>query len=247
MKKKPFIIIPLILLATVAGYFYQKGDLWHKNFRYAGTIEATTVDVSARISSVIAEISVKEGDVVTENQTLLDLTCEDTRLAADLANRNYERSATLYKQGSSSQELYDQMKNKKDSADLMLSWCNVSSPLNGTVLTKYHEAGEMVGPGTKLFTLANLSHVYAYIYVGETQLPPLKLGEKVIAHLDGKAQKNTDITGTITHIADQAEFTPKNVQTMEERERLVYAVKISFANANQTLKPGMSVEVTLGE
>lgn len=245
MNKKRLIIIPIILLAILANYIYQRGDLWRKSFRYAGTIEATTVDVSARISSVIAEVNVKEGDLVTQNESLLELACEDTRLAAQLADRNFARNATLYRQGSSPQEVYDQMKNKKDSADLMLSWCSVLAPLNATVFTKYHEAGEMVGPGTKLFTLANLADVYAYIYVAETAVSRLKLGQTVSGYLDDPRLKTKALNGKMVHIADQAEFTPKNVQTQQERERLVYAVKIAFDNPEQLLKPGMSIEVEL--
>lgn len=240
MKNKRLIVV-LVAIAVIAVFI--KLVLLKREFLYAGTIEATKVDVPSRISSVVASVHVQEGDHIKEGQPLLNMSCEDYRLAAQLARDNYERAAKLFQQGSEPKEAYDQTKNKKDEADLKLSWCLVTSPLTGTVLTKYHEPGEMVTPGTRLFTLANLKEIYAYIYVPQPDVARLKLGQKLTGYLPELHMR--PFSGTITWISDEAEFTPKNVQTREERQRLVYAVKVSFPNQEEILKPGMTVEVRL--
>jgi len=102
----------------------------------------------------------------------------------------------------------------------------------------------MVSPGTRLFTLANLREdIYAFIYVPQNLVAGLKLDEKLEGYLPELNMKRFD--GTIIKISDEAEFTPKNVQTREERTRLVYAIKVSFDNPEEVLKPGMTIEVKL--
>jgi len=242
MNKKNLRIIGIIALLVIV-VLVLKLTVFKAPFVYTGTIEATKVDVSSRVTSVISEISVEQGDHIKKGQVILKMSCEDIALESDLANDNYRRADRLYEQGSQPKEAYDQSKNKRDDVALRLSWCNIASPLTGSVLTKYHQPGEMVTPSTRLFTLANLQDVYAYIYVPQTSVAKLKLGEKMTGVLPEMSDRKFE--GTITEVGEQAEFTPKNVQTREERERLVYAIKISFANADETLKPGMSIEVRL--
>jgi HlyD family secretion protein len=97
----------------------------------------------------------------------------------------------------------------------------------------------------KLYKLADLSDVWATIYVPQTMLAKLKLGMPLEASLPELKGKKID--GKVKHIRDEAEFTPRNVQTREERTRLVYAVKVALPNADRLLKPGMTVEVKLPE
>jgi len=242
IKPNKKIIVPLIIV-LVTGVITAR-FLFKNKFRYAGTIEATKVDIPTRVSSVVSTLNAKEGDKVQGGQTLLTLSCEDYILDAQLANDNHNRAEQLFKDGSMSKQDYDVVKNRKDDADLKVSWCDVKSPLTGTVLTKYHESGEMVTPGTKLFTLADIKNdIYAYIYVPQPKVAVLHLGDKLTGILP--EIKGRVFEGTIIWIADEAEFTPKNVQTEAERTRLIYAVKVAFKNDDETLKPGMTIEVTL--
>jgi HlyD family secretion protein len=139
----------------------------------------------------------------------------------------------------------DQVKNRKDESDVRLSWCRVLSPLDGTVLSRYHEPGEWVNPGVKLLTLANIKDIWAIIYVPQPAVSRLRPGDKLTGTLPELGMKS--FQGTILKINDEAEFTPKNVQTRAERERLVFGVKVSFLGSNETeiLKPGMTIEVAL--
>ena len=243
MKKKKIIIV--VGFAVVIG-IVLKMTLFRDSFLYAGTIEATKVDVPARVSSVISARPINEGDHVTAGQSLMTLACEDYKLSSQIANLDYDRASRLFREGSLPKEGYEQMKNRKDEADLKVSWCNIVSPLTGVVLNKYHEVGEMVVPGTRLFTLANIKDdIYAYIYVPQTLIANIKLGQKLSGFLPEVNMR--EFQGTVTQVSDEAEFTPKNVQTREERTRLVYAIKVSFLNSDETLKPGMTIEVKLPE
>jgi len=214
-------------------------------FLYAGTLEATKVDLSARISSAITSVNVQEGDHVRDNQDLIVLACEDVKVASELANENYNRTVGLYQAGTASQDTMDQVKNRKDDTDVRLRWCSVRSPISGTVLSRYHEPGEWVNPGTKLLTLANIRDIWAYIYVPQPAVSRLKVGMTLKGYLP--ELNNREFDGKIIKINDEAEFTPKNVQTRSERERLVFGVKVSFLGANEQeiLKPGMTIEVKL--
>lgn len=212
-------------------------------FVYAGTVEATEVDISSRVSSVIQELAVKESDRVRKGDVLIRLACEDIHLAAGLAASNYRRAAELYKSGSMPQAEYDRVRWTRDDSAVRESWCEITSPLSGVVLDKYHEPGELVGPGTRLMTLADLSEVWTYVYVPQPMLARIKPGMKVTGHLP-EVEKSR-ISGYVARIREEAEFTPKNVQTREERTRLVYGVKVSFPNPDMLLKPGMTIEVRL--
>jgi len=212
-------------------------------FLYAGTVEATEVDISARVSSVIDKVEVAEGDQVVKGQGLVRLACEDVRLAADLAESNYKRAVELFASGSMSRADYDRTRYQREDASVRRSWCRVASPISGVVLSVYHESGELVGPGMKLATVADLSEVWAVVYVPQPMVALLRPGAEVTGFLPELGRRK--FPGRIAHIREKAEFTPKNVQTREERTRLVYGVKVSFPNPDGTLKPGMTIEVRL--
>ncbi len=243
-KRPPKIILIAGAVAIVAG-IAVKLLFFRSEFLYAGTLEATKVDLSARISSAIGAVRVQEGDHVTENQELIALTCEDVKVASELANDNFRRTVGLYRAGTASQETMDQVKNRKEDADVRLGWCSIKSPISGTVLNRYHEPGEWVNPGTKLLTLANIRDIWAYIYVPQPEVSRLQVGMKLKGYLP--ELNNREFDGKIIKINDEAEFTPKNVQTRSERERLVFGVKVSFLGSNEQeiLKPGMTIEVKL--
>lgn len=239
MKKK---LIPLILALAVAGgiiYKVRSGN----NFRYAGTVEATETDLSARISGVIDSYGAAEGEPVKKGQVIAALDCADLRLAAGIAAEDFKRADELYKGGSVSKENYDRLKYRRDDSALKVEWCSVRSPVNGRLLYAYHEKGELVAPGTKLATVADLSEVWAYIYVPHDMLAKLSAGMEVKGFLPEAGDR--EFPGRVLVIQPEAEFTPKNVQTRKERTRLVFAVKVSFPNPDETLKPGMTLEVKL--
>lgn len=118
----------------------------------------------------------------------------------------------------------------------------VVNPVNGTVLTKYAHEGEVIGAGKGLYKIADLSSLLLRAYISGDQLPQVKLGQPVKVFVDKGKKDYKEYKGTITWIADKAEFTPKTIQTKEERANLVYAIKILVPNDGY-LKIGQYGEV----
>ncbi len=119
----------------------------------------------------------------------------------------------------------------------------ISSPIRGTVLEKYAEAGEMAAAGRPLFKVADVEYLFLRAYVTADQLTRLKLGQAVTVYSDFGAKERRSYPGKITWISDQAEFTPKTIQTRNERADLVYALKVAVRNDGY-LKIGMYGELT---
>ncbi|MCB1165226.1 MAG: efflux RND transporter periplasmic adaptor subunit [Leptospiraceae bacterium] len=113
------------------------------------------------------------------------------------------------------------------------------SPIDGVVLRKNFLVGEVVMPGSAVLTLANLNQAYLKIYVPEAELTNIQIGQKARISVDGLDQP---VPAHVSYIANEAEFTPKNVQTKDARTRLVFEVKLSVNNANGQLKPGMPAD-----
>lgn len=123
-----------------------------------------------------------------------------------------------------------------------ISQSKIVNPIDGTVLVKYAEPGEVATYGKPLYDIANLKQIDLRVYVSGAQLPKVKLGEKVKVIVDKNATQNRDFTGKVIWVSSDAEFTPKNIQTKEERVAQVYAVKVRVPN-DGTLKIGMPGEV----
>ncbi len=128
--------------------------------------------------------------------------------------------------------------------DDQLKKANIINPVSGTVITKYAEAGEITSAGKALYKIADLSTMTLRAYITGTQLSQVKLGQPVKVLVDDGADKYKELSGTITWISDKAEFTPKTIQTKDERANLVYAIKIKVKNDGY-LKIGMYGEVKL--
>ena len=111
-----------------------------------------------------------------------------------------------------------------------LSKCQIIAPVTGTVLTKYVEKGETVTTGKPLFKIADLDNVYVRAYFTTSQLSGMKLGDTVTVIPDDGTASPKEYVGRITSISSQAEFTPKNIQTRDERADMVYAVKVALKN-----------------
>ena len=119
-----------------------------------------------------------------------------------------------------------------------LKKCYITSPITGTVLAKYAEAGELTAVGTPLFKIADTQQMYLRAYITSEQLSQVKLGQKVTVFSDYGTDEHKQYPGVVTWISDTSEFTPKTILTKNERANLVYAVKIAVKNEGN-LKLGM--------
>lgn len=120
----------------------------------------------------------------------------------------------------------------------------IENPIQGTVLATYAETGEVTGFGKPLYKIADLDALTLRVYISETQLSDIELGQEVRVKIDSKKEEMKSFPGKITWISSSAEFTPKTIQTREERANLVYAVDIEVKN-DGSLKIGMPAEMWL--
>jgi HlyD family secretion protein len=128
-------------------------------------------------------------------------------------------------------------------AELDLARCQLFAPAAGRVLSKSREPGEMVAPGTPIVTLGDLSRPWVNVYVGERDLGKIRLG--MAAQVTVDSFPNQPFPGKVSFIAERAEFTPKNIQTPDERVKLVYRVKVEVETRDEALKPGMPADTVL--
>lgn len=138
------------------------------------------------------------------------------------------------------------LKKKVAQLEDQLQRSNIRNPINGNVLSKYAEAGEVVSAGKALYKIADLSYINLRAYITGDMLSQVKLGQKVKVLIDQGGKDYKTYEGTIIWIADKAEFTPKTIQTREERANLVYAIKVKVKNDGY-LKIGMYGEVQLSD
>jgi HlyD family secretion protein len=211
------------------------------------------------------------GDAAVSRLSLSGISIRQTTNSLDLAKKEFNRVEQLIKSGSANQQQYDQAQNTYRQAQLakeqsetaqrsaqsdldnanaqiallekQVSDCFPLSPVGGTIVDKYFEVGELVAAGRPLVKISRLDTVWVKIYLPPADLTRIKLGQH--ASIDPEDGHSKALDGIITWISSEAEFTPKNVQTKEARAGLLYAVKATIANPNQTLKIGMPVMVTV--
>ena len=169
---------------------------------------------------------------------------EDIRIAqasldAALAEQETVKRARM--EVTSAQHQVELAEAEADLAATRLDHATVRSPIDGVVLSKNIEVGEGVFPGSPIASIADLSTVQVRFYIEEVHLGSLSLGSSVSLRSDSFHGKT--FTGTLTFLSDRAEFTPKTIQTREERTRLVFMAKASVKNPDRRLKPGMPVDI----
>ena len=179
------------------------------------------------------------GKQLDDINAMIDVARKEMQVTQQQINVQRNNSGTqnrgILSQGKPLQKRVEQLQDQLNKA-------GVKNPINGTVLTKYAEAGEMTNIGKAIYKIADLSTITLRAYISGSQLPQVKLGQTVKVLVDDGNNKYREMPGTITWISDKAEFTPKTIQTKEERANLVYAVKIKVKN-DGFLKIGMYGEV----
>jgi HlyD family secretion protein len=256
-KRKIIPIAAVVVILTLAVLYFEV-------FRYigtdgnriegSGTIEVTEIDISSKLAGRIISIARDEGEEVKHGEVLVriaydELDAQRLSVIANLNNakKNMERVRSLYKGGSVSKKDYDNMETLYRVAKAGYEQINaaidnavIASPIDGVVLEKNLETGEIAFPGTPVLTVADIKDTWIKIYVNEKELGRVKLGQKAEITVD--AFPDRKFKGTVVSISNKAEFTPKTIQTKDERVKLMFAVKISVPNQEQSLKPGMPAD-----
>jgi HlyD family secretion protein len=171
-------------------------------------------------------------DAATQKQ-LDDITGQKTVLQKQIEANNTQRASVA-----AELSIAD---SKESLIDEQIKRAMVKSPINGTIVEKYSEAGEITTAGKPLAKIADMSVVKLKVYVSGAQLGKVKTGESCTVRIDDGVQAYRSFIGTISHVSEKAEFTPKIIQTKDERVTLVYAVTIDVKN-DGSLKSGMPGE-----
>ena len=189
-------------------------------------IENLNVNI-ARIEKMLKD------DAATQKQ-YDDLTGQVAVLKKQIAANNTQKLSTA-----SELAVYA---SKMATVNEQITRSSIKSPINGTIIEKYAEAGEVTAPGKPVVKIADLSVIKLKVYVSGAELGKLKLGKQCAVRIDSGVKGYQNFTGVISYISDKAEFTPKIIQTKEERVNMVYAVKVRVKN-DGSLKIGMPGEV----
>jgi HlyD family secretion protein len=259
-------IIAAVILAFV--YFREKSLNSDYTIKVSGNIEATEIRLSFQVPGRLVERLVDEGYSVRKDQVLArvdkdELTKIKEQAQAGLAQaqsdchlqqKQFLRMANLLKDNATSVQDKDiaeanyQVAQAKlqgaqralELAEIRLSHADLKSPIDGFVTVKSADVGEVLQAGSPVFTVVDLNDIWLTAYVNETDLGRVKLNQPV----DVKTDTYPDRTykGRISFISQEAEFTPKQIQTTEERVKLVYRIKVDLANPNLELKPGMPAD-----
>ncbi len=196
-------------------------------------IEATEREIEKQEFEKKRIESLLEGDVATQKQmddinSLLDI------LKAKLKSQKSSLANSVNSIDAQSETIDAQIAKLED----QIEKSKIASPISGTVLVKYAEEGEITGMGKPLFKIADIKNMILKVYVTSDQLAKLKIGQKIKVLAEFGETENREYDGTVTWISDKSEFTPKTVQTQDERANLVYGVKVAVNN-DEYLKIGM--------
>jgi HlyD family secretion protein len=268
-KKKIIIPIAAVIagLLLLLSYFRDKTNS-NGPIKVSGNIEATEVRLSFQVAGKIKELLSDEGRFVKKGEIVARLDKDElTRVKEQTQARlkeaefnysrlkdDYARAENLFKGGALPEQQKDaantsfeiakaRLKDANSSlelADIRLNYADLASPVDSFVIAKSAEAGEVMQIGSTVFTVADLNDIWLTAYINQTDLGKVKLNQQVNIRTDTYPDKI--YRGRISFISQQAEFTPKQIQTAEERVKLVYRIKIAVNNMNLELKPGMPAD-----
>ena len=272
MKKKIVIIAVLFALVVTTVLFRRYGNNEESGvLALSGNVEVTEVDLGFKTAGRVAELLADEGDRVVKGEKMAILDSAEYQavvsqnranrksaaVALEKATKDFDRAQMLYaKEAIAGQQMdgataavdmaraqYEQAAAALRTTETRLADTMLYAPSDGLVLRKHVETGETVGAGIPVLTIGDLENPWIKVYVQERSLGTVKIGQQAEIRTDSYPDKI--YRGRVTVISSEAEFTPKNVQTHEERVKLVFGVKVQVKNENSELKPGMPADVRI--
>ncbi|HWR71806.1 MAG TPA: efflux RND transporter periplasmic adaptor subunit [Nitrospirota bacterium] len=273
MKKKVIIGAAVLLGIVMAALFILRTDREGDKgvLMASGNVEVTEVNVAFKIPGRVVALLSDEGKQVARGDKLAVLdraeyasqvaqnnaSLRNAEAQLEKAKKDLERYEILYKKDVIAAQQLDSARTGHDVAlaqaqqaaaavrmsEVRLGDTVIYSPAAGVVLRKNIEPGETVQAGVPIFSIGDISNPWIKVYVKEDKLGLVKLGQKAVITTDSYPDKTYE--GIVTYISSEAEFTPRNVQTREERVKLVFGVKVSVKNQNDELKPGMPADVKI--
>jgi HlyD family secretion protein len=192
-----------------------------------------------------AQSDLKRMEELYRGKSITEKQLDDSRMRFTVNQQLWEKM----KRGSRPEEIdaararRDQAKAQAASLQKKVNDCIVTAPVSGTITKRFAEQGELAAAGMALYRISDLSAMDITIYVSESDLPKVQLNQKAIVTIDAFEKK--DFEGKVIFLSSTAEFTPKNIQTKDERTKLVFAVKVKVPNPSGMLKAGIPADVSL--
>lgn len=272
--RKKYILVLFLSTAVVVAVvlLIRSNNADHSDYLLlSGDIEAMEANVGFKMPGRVIRLFKDEGDYAAKGERLAVLdsaeyeaiaaqnaaALENAEAALEKAKKDRDRIELLFKNGAVSSQQMDaaqtayevalaqsrQARAALKTAQVRLADTVLYAPFSGVVAKKYIEEGEIIPAGAAVFAMVDLKNIWVKVYVKEDRLGRVKLGQK--AHVSVDSHPGKVYSGTVTYISSEAEFTPKNVQTREERVKLVFSVKVGVVNDNDELKPGMPADVKI--
>jgi len=214
----------------VIGLFFvlgcsAKSDVF--NTKYSGTLELTEHVLGAKVAGRLNTLNVKEGDMVKASQVIATLD------RFEQAKKDRQRTADLLKTGGTTVQALEY-------AQLAMEDQEIISPLEGVVLVKTSEVGEILPAAAGIVVVGDIKDQWVKIFLSEGLISQIRIGQRAVVSFDGSPGA---YEGHVSFIATQAQFTPRNVQTPEERVTQTFAVKIALDHPDEHVHPGVAADV----
>lgn len=203
--------------------------------------DVLTTDGAKDVLQARAEISIAQERYYTAMDYVLSLHIGESASSVTAAQKVLEQAQSAVDQAKTA---IGQAQANLDLIDIQMTKLTIYAPMDGVILTRNVEPGEFVQPGAAALTMANLNDLTITVYVPETRLNEIKLSQPASVTIDVQSGQSPVFDAEVIHIADQAEFTPRNVQTVEGRSSTVYAIKLKVTDNDGKLKIGMPADVT---
>lgn len=256
MVKRIIIIIVVLAVLGGAGWwawltYGDEGGEITQSPGGTGTVEAREVAISSVMPGRIVEVLAEEGSEVTSGTPLFRLDTALLNLQVTQAEASVRAAQAAFDQAkvdkgtageiASAQARLDQAKAALEMAKLQVEYATITAPMDGVVTQVSATAGENAAAGKTLAMVADLSELTIKIYVPETEIGDVNIGDRAHVITDSS---DRNFTAEVIRIASEAEFTPGNIETKEQRVKLVYEVVLTVENDGDVLKPGMLADVT---
>ena len=269
MKNGIKIVALLCVMVAFGSFVYKSYFKSSDEIILNGNVEIQDVDVSFRVTGRINDIMIEEGNTVKKGQTLATIDTDILEAQLKLANakvieadiklsnykKDFDRNKVLFKRKSVSEKIFDDIVVKYktsiaekdeavasyDLAKIQLNDAKIKSPVDGVVLTRNIEIGEMITSGIPVFSIMPNAKTKIKTFVNEETLSKIKHNDIVYVNIETMPDKQ--FKGHIGFISSEAEFTPRNIETKELRTSLVYRVRVIIDEPAQELKQGMPVTV----
>lgn len=253
----PVIILVVALLAGGGGWWWWSSTQPNPaavGLSFTGAVESNQYQVGAALAGRITAVAVTEGDQVTKDAPLVELDSSAMKLQkqqaeqgviaakAALTNAKDDKDSTKA-DITAAQARLKQAEAAVKLADVQLGYTKVVAPRSGVVVSVTANVGQNAAPGKTLLTIADPTDLFVRVFVPETRIGQVKIGQAATVSTDSLTDQ---FRGAVSYVASEAEFTPNNVQTAEQRVKLVYEVRVTISDPSRSLKSGMPVDVTLG-